>query len=153
MNHTLKDGLDPACVSLELAAKTRDDAINELIGLIHARHRLKDLDEATRVVMEREQKMSTSLENGLAVPHGKAASVDNLLVAVGLKKKGIDFKSSDGQKSNIIILILSSAATSGPHMKCLAEISRLLQSPDNCKKILKAKTVDAVYELMIGSEG
>ncbi|MBN2163071.1 MAG: PTS sugar transporter subunit IIA [Pontiellaceae bacterium] len=152
MNRNLKDGLDPACISLELTAKTRDDAIHELIGLIHAKHRLKNLEEATRVVMEREQKMSTSLENGLAVPHGKAASVDRLLVAVGLKKKGIDFKSSDGQKSKIIILILSSAATSGPHMKCLAEISRLLQSPDNCKKILKAKSVETVYELLIGSE-
>ena len=153
MNRTLKDGLDPACISLELKASTRDDAINELIGMIHAKHRLKNLEEATRVVMEREQKMSTSLENGLAVPHGKVPSVDNLLVAVGLKKKGIDFKSADGQKSKIIILILSSASTAGPHMRCLAEIGKLLQSPANCKKILKAKDVETVYDLLIGEEG
>ncbi|MBN2685103.1 MAG: PTS sugar transporter subunit IIA [Pontiellaceae bacterium] len=152
MNRTLKEGLDPACISLELKASTRDDAINELIGLIHSKHRLKNIDEATRVVMEREQVMSTSLENGIAVPHGKATSVDRLLVAVGLKKKGIDFKSADGQKSKIIILILSSAATAGPHMRCLAEVGKLLQSPANCNKILASKDVNTVYELMIGSE-
>jgi PTS system nitrogen regulatory IIA component len=147
-NEMLKDSLDPACISLELKATTRDAAIEELIGMIHAKHHLKDLDEAVRVVMEREQKMSTSLESGIAVPHGKADSVDNLLVAVGLKKKGIDFKSADGQKSNIIILILSSTARVGPHMRCLAEIGRLLQSDVNRKKVLSAKDAETVYQIM-----
>jgi len=86
-NEMLKGGLDPACVKLELTATTRDAAIIELIGLIHAKHHLKNLEEATRAVMEREQKMSTSLENGLAVPHGKIASVDRLAGCGGIKEK------------------------------------------------------------------
>lgn len=147
-NETLKSSLDPACITLELAATSRDAAITELIGLIHTKHHLRNLEEAIRVVMEREQKMSTSLENGIAVPHGKADSVDRLLVAVGLKKKGIDFKSADGQPSKIIILILSSAARTGPHVRCLAEIGRLLQSEENRKKILSAKDVKTVFEIM-----
>jgi mannitol/fructose-specific phosphotransferase system IIA component (Ntr-type) len=151
-NEILKDSLDPACIRLELTASNRDAAIAELIGMIHARHHLKDPEEAIRVVMEREQKMSTSLENGIAVPHGKAVSVDNLLVAVGLKKKGIDFKSADGQPSNIIILILSSASRVGPHMRCLAEIGRLLQSDANRKKVLAARDATTVYEMMTGTE-
>jgi len=152
-NEALKSGLDPACIKLELTATTRDAAITELIGLIHAQHRLRNVEEAVRVVMEREQKMSTSLENGIAVPHGKAASVDRLLVAVGLKKKGIDFKSADGQPSNIIILILSSAAQTGPHVRCLAEIGRLLQSEENRARILAAKDADTVYRILTDPGG
>ncbi|WP_372808091.1 PTS sugar transporter subunit IIA [Pontiella sp.] len=151
-NETLKSSLDPACIRLELNASTRDGAISELIDLIHAKHHLKNPEEALRVVMEREQKMSTSLENGIAVPHGKADSIDHLLVAVGLKKKGIDFKSADGQRSNIIILILSSTARVGPHMRCLAEIGRLLQSDANRKKVLAAKDAETVYEIMSCTE-
>jgi mannitol/fructose-specific phosphotransferase system IIA component (Ntr-type) len=144
----LKSSLDRACIRLELTATSRDAAITELIGLIHAKHHLRSVEEAERVVMEREAKMSTSLESGIAVPHGKAASIDKLLVAVGLKKKGIDFKSADGQPSNIIILILSSATQSGPHVRCLAEIGRLLQSEANRKKILAAKDAETVFRIM-----
>jgi PTS system nitrogen regulatory IIA component len=152
-NEALKSSLDPACIRLELTATTRDAAITELIGLIHAQHRLRNVEEAVRVVMEREQKMSTSLENGIAVPHGKVASVDRLLVAVGLKQEGIDFKSSDGQPSRIIILILSSAAQSGPHVRCLAEIGRLLQSEENRARILAAKDADTVYRILTDPGG
>jgi len=101
-----------------------------------------------QVVMEREQKMSTSLESGIAVPHGKSVSIDRLLVAVGLKQKGIDFKSADGQPSKIIILILSSASQTGPHVRCLAEIGRLLQSDTNRKKVLAAKDAETVFRIM-----
>jgi PTS system nitrogen regulatory IIA component len=147
-NEILKSGLDLACIRVELNSSGRDEAIRELVGLIHAKHRLRNVEEAVSVVMEREQKMSTSLENGIAVPHGKVASVDRLLVAVGLKQKGIDFKSADGQSSKIIILILSSATQSGPHVRCLAEIGRLLQSDVNRKKILAAKDAETVFKIM-----
>ncbi|MEI8205920.1 MAG: PTS sugar transporter subunit IIA [Kiritimatiellales bacterium] len=150
-NEVLKSGLDPACIRVELNSTRRDEAIRELIGLIHAKHRLRNQEDAINVVMEREQKMSTSLENGIAVPHGKSASIDRLLVAVGLKQKGIDFKSADGQPSKIIILILSSATQAGPHMRCLAEIGRLLQSEANRKKILAAKDAETVFKIMTDS--
>lgn len=147
-NEILKSSLDPACIKLELTSSGRDEAIRELVGLIHAKHRLRNMEEIVHLVIEREGKMSTSLENGIAVPHGKSNSIDGLLVAVGLKQKGIDFKSTDGQPSNIIILILSSAAQSGPHVRCLAEIGRLLQSEANRKKILAAKDAATVFKLM-----
>jgi PTS system nitrogen regulatory IIA component len=147
-NEILKSSLDPACIRLELNSSGRDEAIRELVGLLHARHRLRNVEDVVQVVLEREQKMSTSLENGIAVPHGKVASVDRVLVAVGLKQKGIDFKSADGQPSKIIILILSSATQSGPHVRCLAEIGRLLQSEVNRKKILAAKDAETVLRLM-----
>lgn len=147
-NEVLRGSLDPACIRLELTAANRDAAITELVGLIHAKHRLRNPEEAINAVMDRERKMSTSLENGIAVPHGKSPSIDRLLVAVGLKKKGIDFKSADGQPSNIIILILSSSTQSGPHVRCLAEIGRLLQSETNRKKILAAKDAETVLKIM-----
>jgi PTS system nitrogen regulatory IIA component len=147
-NEILKGSLDPACIRLELNASGRDEAIRELVGMIHARHRLRNVEDVVQIVLEREHKMSTSLENGIAVPHGKVASVDRVLVAVGLKQKGIDFKSADGQPSKIIILILSSATQSGPHVRCLAEIGRLLQSEGNRKKILAAKDAETVLRLM-----
>ena len=141
-NEMLRSSLDPACVRLTLRAGTRDDAIRELVGVIHAKHRLKNPDEVLSVIMERERKMSTSLENGIAVPHGKTDVVDRVLVAVGIKQSGIDFQSADGLPSKIIILMVSPLSTTGPHVRCLAEIARLLQSESNRKKVIEANVSD-----------
>ncbi len=148
MNEMLKSSLCPECVQLDLKAGSKEDAIRELVSIIHSKHRLTDLSGAISVVMQREQKMSTSLENGIAVPHGKSDIVDRLLVAVGIKKSGIDFNSADGEPSRIIILILSPLSKAGPHVRCLAEIAKLLQSPNNRKRILDAKTALEIYEIM-----
>ena len=40
-NDVLKSGLDIACIKLELNASGRDEAIRELVGLVHAKHRLR----------------------------------------------------------------------------------------------------------------
>ena len=147
-NELIKASLDPACIRLELKAKTRDEAIRELVWLIHAKHNLRSPEQVLNVVMERERMMTTSLENGIAIPHGTTDIVDKVLVAVGIKKSGIDFNSSDGQPSNIIILMVSPAAISGPHMRCLAEISRLLTSGKNRMKLIEAKDAETVYRIM-----
>ena len=73
-NEILKGSLDPACIRLELNSSGRDEAVRELVGLIHAKYRLRNVEDIVQVVLERERKMSTSLENGIAVPHGKSAS-------------------------------------------------------------------------------
>ena len=57
-NEILKSGLDVACIRVELNSSGRDEAIRELVGLIHAKHRLRNMEDAVSVVMEREQKMS-----------------------------------------------------------------------------------------------
>jgi PTS system nitrogen regulatory IIA component len=149
VNEMLRTSLDPACVRIELKAQSRDDAIRELVEIIHAKHRLKNPDEALSAVMERERKMSTSLENEIALPHGKTDAVDRVLVSIGIKHSGIDFKSADGQPSKIIILMLSPASTSGPHVRCLAEIAKLLQSETNRRQIIDAKDAETIYRIMI----
>ena len=149
-NELLKLSLDIDCVRIELKANTRNDAIRELIELIHAKHRLKNIQDALSVVLERESKMTTSLENGIAIPHGKTNSVDKVLVAVGLKKSGINFQSADGKLSQIIILMLSPLSSTGPHIRCLAEIARIIHSESNRKKILEAKDSEIIYQVMTG---
>lgn len=151
-NEILKLSLDPACVRFELKARSRNEAVRELVELIHAKFRLKNIQEAISVVIERELKMTTSLENGIALPHGKTDAVDKVIVAVGLKQSGINFHSADGQLSKIIILMLSPLSSTGPHIRCLAEIARLLHSKSNRKKILEAKDAETIYRIMTDSE-
>ena len=96
----LRKVLSVDTIALDLKSDTKDGIIEEMIDLLMAAGKIRDLKdkkEALRVVLERERKMSTGMQNGIAIPHGKTDRVDNLVAAVALKKSGVDFGSLDGQ--------------------------------------------------------
>ena len=144
----LKKALNRQAVSLDLRGTTKDAVIEELIDLLDQCGRLKDRKAALKAVQDREKKMSTGMQNGIAIPHGKTESVDALVAAVGLKKEGIDFDSMDGQPSTIFILTVTPANRTGPHIQFLAEISRLLNDEAVRRRLLLAGSDMEVIDIL-----
>jgi PTS system nitrogen regulatory IIA component len=140
--------LKPELVKMHLEATTKVGAIREMVSILDQAGMLKDSQAAEEVVLERETIMSTGMERGIAIPHGKTDSVDSLVVALGLKPEGLDFGSADGQPTNILIITLSPLSRTGPHIRFMAEISTLLSNDSLRKLILNAKTSQEVVDLL-----
>ena len=104
----LKKLLSEDTIIFNLKGNTKEEIIREMVDLLNARGKIKDRDVALRAVLDREQKMSTGMQHGIAIPHGKTDSVDKLVTAMGLKKEGVDFGSMDGKPSTIFIMTISS---------------------------------------------
>ena len=79
-----------------------------------------------RAVWEREQVRTTGIGNGLALPHGKTAGVSDLVMALGKPAMPIDFDSVDRKNATVVVLLASPLDKTGPHIRALAWISRLL---------------------------
>ena len=92
--------------------------------------------------------MSTGMQHGIAIPHGKTDSVDRLVTALALKKEGVDFGSMDGKPSQIFIMTISSVSRTGPHIQFLSEISQVLNDPDKREALLKAETTAQVIDVL-----
>ncbi|OQA28964.1 MAG: PTS system fructose-specific EIIABC component [Verrucomicrobia bacterium ADurb.Bin345] len=147
----LRKVLSVDTIALDLKSDTKDGIIEEMIDLLMAAGKIRDLKdkkEALRVVLERERKMSTGMQNGIAIPHGKTDRVDNLVAAVALKKSGVDFGSLDGQPSRIFVMTLSPDTRTGPHIQFLAEISRQLNDPAVRDRILQAERPEDVLDIL-----
>jgi mannitol/fructose-specific phosphotransferase system IIA component (Ntr-type) len=56
--------------------------------------KLLDPAAALKDLMNREQAMSTAIPNGIAIPHAKTNAVQELTIAIGIKKSGLDFDSA-----------------------------------------------------------
>ncbi len=117
----------PETTIVPLRGGSRQEAIIELVDLLHSRGLLQDRDLVLRDVLERESSMSTGLEHGIAMPHAKSAGVDRIACAVGLAPDGIDFQSADGESARIIVLIASPKESKGPHLQLLAALSTRLR--------------------------
>jgi fructose-specific phosphotransferase system IIA component len=127
-------------ICLKLAGTTKKEVITELVDLVASTGGLSDRDAALQAVFEREKTMSTGMEHGVALPHGKTAAVNDIQVAVGVKKEGIDFDSMDGQPSRLFILVLSPEKHSGPHIQFLAAISAVLNTEIVREEVLNSET-------------
>lgn len=142
--------LTPETVVLNLRSASKDGVIEELIDVLVAAGRIRDRKVALKCVLERERKMSTGLQNGIAIPHGKTDTVESLVAAIGIKKEGIPFDSLDGQPAQIILMTISPANRTGPHIQFLADISRSLHDNAIREKVLNATTVDELLENICG---
>src|SRR5881397_2547216 len=132
----LSDLLNAQSVSPRLKAATKRDAVAELVDLLESAHGLKSQGEILDRVMRREAMMSTGIGNGVAILHGKARALDRMLAACAVSRQGVEFESVDGEPAYILILLVSPENVGSPHVKVLANISRLLKE-ESVRKILR----------------
>jgi mannitol/fructose-specific phosphotransferase system IIA component (Ntr-type) len=89
--------------------------------------------------------MSTGLQYGVAIPHGKTDAVDRLVCCVGVAPDGVEFDSMDGQPSRIFILTLSPKSKPAPHLQFMSTVSRVLNDAGRTR-VLAARTTREVLD-------
>jgi mannitol/fructose-specific phosphotransferase system IIA component (Ntr-type) len=135
-------------ITLNLKGKTKKSIIIELLDFLSDRGKLIDQTTVFNNIMDREQTMSTAIPNGIAIPHAKTNAVQELTVAIGIKKSGVDFDSALDEKTRIIILALAPPQKTKPLYKFILAITAILNDDTIRSKILAAKTPADVVELL-----
>jgi len=124
-------------LKLALESANKYEAFDELVGLRCDAYKLKARDTILEAIRAREEKQSTGMGMGLAVPHAKTPVVDQLYVAFGRSNGGIDFDAMDGERAHLFFILVSPRDVSGPHIKALAGISRLVKHEEFRKELLE----------------
>ena len=144
--------LHPNCVKVPVENKDKESVITELVDLLDANGLLSDRDVALEAVLTRERTRSTGTGAGIAIPHGKCNAVKELVMAIGIAHEPIEFESVDGKPVAILILLISPADQTGPHIQALADISRLMMNEEFKQKLEQATSNDEVYQLLNDTE-
>jgi len=140
--------LQPSCVKVPLEGKDKESVITELVELLDANGLLLDKNVVLDAVFTRERTRSTGIGSGIAIPHGKCKAVKELVMAIGVAGRPIDFASVDGKPVTIVILLVSPADQTGPHIQALARISRLMLDEQFRQALETATSSDEVYEFL-----
>jgi mannitol/fructose-specific phosphotransferase system IIA component (Ntr-type) len=146
----LKKALSPETVWVDLKADSKQGIIEEMVERLYLAGKIKDRGAVLEAVLDREAKMSTGMQHGVAIPHGKSDAVDSLVAAMGLNKSGVNFDSLDGSPCTIFFMTVSPTKGAGPHIQFLAEVSRLISQPANRELLLAAKTHSDIYDILTG---
>lgn len=134
----------------ELQVDSKDAAVRAMVEALKNAGTIKPDDEESIVaaVLKREELGSTGIGNGVAVPHTKHPSVDELIATIALAKEGVDFASLDGEPVYILFLLISPPDRPGDHLRGLENISRHLRNQSFCNFLRQATTKEAVVELL-----
>jgi len=135
----MKNYLTPRLIEPRLRGTTKTEIIDELLDILRRAGQIRDLQAARDAVMVREQSMSTGLQFGVAIPHGKTDTVTRLVCAVGVKPDGVDFEALDGEPSRIFILTLSPASRPAPHIQFMSAVSQILNRTGR-RRVLAARS-------------
>ena len=144
--------LNAQAVRIPLVARTKDDAIRELVDLAEKAHGINSDGDILSRVVRRESMMSTGIGNGVAIPHGKTRQVDHLVAACAVSPAGVDFESVDGEPATLFILLVSPENVRGPHVKALASISRLLKEQSVRDSLRDAPSAEAFLQVLRDAE-
>jgi len=144
----LKTVLSADTVSLKLKGSTKDEIINELLDILVTAGKITDREAALNAVMDRELKMSTGMKHGIAIPHGKSNTIQDLVACIGVSDNPVDFDSLDNEPCRIFIMTLSPVEKTGPHLQFLAEISLLFKSAEKRQEILNATSAETVLKVL-----
>ena len=148
----LTEILKPANIKIPLQAKTKTEAITELVNLLAANGEVADARKVLDSVLDREATRTTGIGNGLAIPHGKCSGTDHLVMAIGKPAQPIDFQAIDGRPVSIIWLLNSPPDKTGPHIHALARISRLMTLEKFRQLLNAAQTGEQFFDIVAQQE-
>jgi nitrogen PTS system EIIA component len=131
-----------------LQATDKRGILEELANYMGGRNPRIDRATLSRVLTEREQLASTAIGEGVAIPHGKLASVGEIVACLGRATAGVEFDSMDGQPTYLFFVLVAPESSTGAHLKALARISRVFKDPEFRRRLLAAPDAEAMYTVV-----
>jgi PTS system fructose-specific IIC component len=152
MQLKISEYLKPEAIMMEIKAKEKIAAINELVAHMVENNMVSDGDEFIKALAKRENLESTGIGDGIAIPHARTNAVRDLVLAFAQSPEGIDFASIDGKPSHIIVLIASPESQKSEYIVALAKLSRLLRKPSVREMLRSAKDREEVMNIIRRNE-
>ena len=139
---------DPGSVIWDLRSTDKYDAIREVIqgAPIFTNHSRLDVENFTRVVIEREQLQSTGFGHGVAVAHGRTDEVAEPTIALGISREGIEFDSVDGEPVHLLFIVANHPDHQMNYLKILSTLVAMVRDELFRREILTCREASDAQE-------
>jgi len=134
----------------EMEATEHWPAIEELVehldglGLLDAGTKL----EVLAALREREERISTGIGLGVAIPHAFSDHVDEVLTVFGRSLKGIDFESIDNAPVRFVVLFVVPNDQYHEHLRTLAAIAKIFHNGEIRTQLTEAADGEGILRVL-----
>ena len=138
-------------IKVPLAGRTKDEVLRELVELA-LRDQPPAIEPVLAAVREREALLSTGIGGGIAIPHGKTAELNQLVLAAGVAREPIEYEALDAQPVTLFFLLAGPESAAGALVRALSRISRVLRREAVRDALRSAQTPDEFVQSLAGAE-
>ncbi len=143
----LSDIISSGSVLPSLKASSKRQLLQELAN---EGGRITNIDPQVifETLLKREKLGSTGLGQGIAIPHGKFASLDKVYGVFARLATPVKFESVDDNPVDLVFLLLAPESAGADHLKALARISRLLRDAESVEKLRGTEDAAGLYAIL-----
>tara|TARA_B100000315_G_C14523623_1_gene562746 strand:+ start:162 stop:617 length:456 start_codon:yes stop_codon:yes gene_type:complete len=133
---------------MELKSEDKAGSIKEIAEVLAKENKIQDKEAFIDDVLEREELGSTGIGNNVGIPHARTNAVKGFVIGFGRSIKGVEFKSLDGEKVNLVFLMGADPAELNLYLRILAELSKLLMDEAFRKALIEADSPSDVIGII-----
>jgi len=135
-------------IRLELRARTKDEAVIELLEQITSEGITLDLVKIMQSIREREEIESTSYGRGFAFPHARTDAVNEMYILVGISRPGLIEKTADNIPVHVICLLLTPSTIAKLYLQTLSGLAAFARREGTLQRVLAAGTKADLIKLI-----
>ncbi|EGQ9596615.1 PTS sugar transporter subunit IIA [Vibrio parahaemolyticus] len=132
-----------------LQANNKKEVFEELAQMLFENNRISS-KEAFLTDIEAREALSVTSMDGIAYPHAKSKAVTEPAIAVGVKRKGIEYGDEEGVKPTVFFMIASPDNGADHHIYVLQELFGKF-SEEFIEDIHNAKDENQILNILINS--
>jgi len=136
--------LDPSLVLTGLEGTDVHDVLHRLSEHIGRHPEVPSVELVEQALEAREEKHSTAMGEGLAVPHATVEGLERPILAVAVARDPIPFGPEGVDPVRLFFVLLSPPGHTRVHIKLLARICRLARHVDFIETVARATSGDDV---------
>jgi len=144
----LHDLFSASRIKCHLEAEDKEEVFEELVDLLVTQYKTNDRDQILEAIRRREEKMSTGIKKGIAIPHAKTNFTRGVIGVLGVSDHGIDYESLDGEPVRILFLLVSSEEDAAMHLAVLKKIALLVENEGFSRDVLSAGSPEKVSRII-----
>lgn len=151
MSIRIADLLSPARIDLDCQTTSKKRLMEHIASMLT---RETDTDEGSvfRVLIERERLGSTGVGQGVALPHGRLADIDDAILALAVLDEPLDYQSPDQQDVQIVVGLLVPEHANDFHLQILARLAELLNQSELRERLLHARDKEDIFSALKEAE-
>jgi mannitol/fructose-specific phosphotransferase system IIA component (Ntr-type) len=142
--------LRPELFISELRSRAKDAVLGELVERLVASGATRSPEAVLAALRQRESLGSTGIGRGIAVPHARSTVVSGRVIVVARSRRGVDFKSVDGNPAHLCFLIVAPPLERDTvYLQLLARIVRGVRLARTRQRLLDAPDFDTVRSILV----
>jgi len=144
----LQNVFPPEFIKVDLEAEDKDEAFEELVDYFCQAHETNIREELLTAIKQREAKMSTGIQKGIAIPHGNTNAVDTVCGVLGISRNGVDYDALDGNPVYLLFMIVAPREDTETHLRILKRMAELLDNPEFTIDLQSQKDAQSAYRVI-----